>query len=151
MQDLKLTQLPDGTIDFILSGGVYETVDGFETSIAASLLSNGENTNAESYQSTNGFWGNVCDSSNHYGNLAYLYMSRNDANNQYLANKQLQLSLQWLIDNKFAISVSVSVSTASNITTYAPNINIAANKQAGTQSALLWSKTIAELTPATIS
>jgi len=114
MQDVKITPNAQGLYDLAVSGGDFESVDGFDTAVPVSLFTDSRAPAAQvqNAQSRRGWVGNILsvDLGRELGGLLWvLDQARVTDDMLNFARQYAQDSLQWLIDDSQARNVTVSV------------------------------------------
>ena len=113
-QDVKLARKDDGLFDLAVSNNVLETIDGFETAIIVSLLTDARapSSSVQTPSRRRGWVGNILTaaSGRELGSRLWLYSQSRltDAVLNELA-VAAQESLNWMVEDGIAKSVAASV------------------------------------------
>lgn len=126
--DLKLSLNSDSIYDISIENGDFALVDSFDTSLIVSLMTDARADQSQVFRSElrRGWWGNqfgVEPDSFQIGSLLWLlFQARNTQNTLNSAIDYAQNSLQWLVDDGNADSVSASGDFTPNGITLSINI-----------------------------
>ena len=144
-QDVRLIRKADGLFDLVVSNNILETVDGFETAIIVSLLTDARapSSAVQTPSRRRGWVGNVLNaaSGRQLGSRLWLYKQARltDAtlNNIAIAAQE---SLNWMIEDGLAKSVAATV-LKNGLRSVTVNIVITTIEGKEQRYAVLWRQT----------